>query len=262
MSGSQVLAARDRAGVLTITLNRPAQRNALNEAVASEFSSLLEEAAADGAVRAICLTGAGAAFCAGGDLGMLEDLAGATEDAAKARMRSFYDQFLKILRTDVPTVAAVHGAAMGAGLALALACDIRVGAREGRYGLNFVKLGLSPGMGCTFLVPRICGPARAADLLLTGRSLSGEEAMALGLFHEVLPAAEVRGRAERICEELAAAAPLAVRETKRALRRDLAGFEAALDEEASGQARCYPSADLREGVAAARERRPARFEGR
>jgi enoyl-CoA hydratase/carnithine racemase len=262
MDAALVLVRRDDEGVVTLTLNRPDQRNALDAALAEAFRSALEAVRRDARARALLLTGAGPAFSGGGDLRMLEELAAAPAAEARTRMLAFYHSFLGLVDLEIPTVAAIHGAAMGAGLAIALACDFRIVAREARLGLNFVKLGLSPGMGTTFLVPRLVGAARAADLLLTGRSLSGEEAVAIGLCHEARGAAEVGPRARVVAAELAAGAPLALRATRRALRRDLAGLGAALEEEAELQARCYATSDLREGIAAVRERRAPRFEGR
>jgi enoyl-CoA hydratase/carnithine racemase len=248
--------------VATLTLARPAQRNALGEAMAASFSRAVDEIRADSAVRAVVLCGEGVAFCAGGDLQMLRELAAAPGAASRVRMRAFYRSFLCLLDVEVPVVAAIHGAAVGAGLAITLACDVRIVGEDARVGFNFVRLGIPPGMGSTFLVPRVVGPARAAELLLTGRLVSGREAVAMGLCHEALPAAEVLPRAQAVAAELASAAPIAVRLTKEALRRDLAGLDSALAQEAAMQAIAYPSRDLVEGIAAAIERRPPVFDGK
>lgn len=262
MAPPLVLVERDASGIVAITLNRPHRRNALNPELADAFAAAIESVRADGRARAVLLAGAGSAFCAGGDLDMIEALAAASPEDSRAHMRSFYERFLGLATLELPTVAAIHGAAIGAGLAVALACDFRIVARDARLGLNFVKLGLAPGMGSTYFLPRLVGAARAADLLLSGRSIDGAEAAAMGLCHEAVAAEEVLPRARSLAEDLAAGAPLAIRCVKKALRRDRAGLEAALAEEAAHQALCYGTADLREGLRAARERRPPRFEGR
>jgi enoyl-CoA hydratase len=159
-------------------------------------------------------------------------------------------------------VAALNGAAIGAGLCVALACDLRLAAEDARLGLNFARLGIHPGMGATWILPRLVGPARAAELLYTGRILDGQEAARMGLVNEVVPAPQLEGRALALAQELAASAPLAVRGTKQALARSAA---ASLDDqlafEAAQQAACYETKDLSEGIAAVREKREPRFRG-
>lgn len=262
MSDSRVLWSSDGDGIATLTLNRPERRNALDEALGDEFAAALEQIAGEPRVRVLVLEAAGPAFCAGGDLGMLRDLGQLSPEESRVRMMAFYRRFLRLAELEIPSIAAIHGAAMGAGLAIALACDLRVVGSKARVGLNFVRVGISPGMGTTFFLPRLVGPEVAADLLLTGRVISGEEARRLGLCQVCVPGAEVADRARALARELALGAPVAVRAARRALGRDLAGLQAALAEEAAAQAVCYPTADLREGVAAALQRRPPRFEGR
>jgi enoyl-CoA hydratase len=262
MTTAPVLCQRGEDGVVTLTLNRPDQRNALDQATADAFAAALRIVREDPGARALILCGAGPAFCAGGDLALLQELARSEPAESRRRMGRFYRAFLGLIDLEIPSVAAIHGHAMGAGLALTFACDLRVVAREARVGLNFLRLGLSPGMGSTFFLPQLVGPARARELLLSGRAVDGAEAAALGLCHEAVPAGDVVPRARQLALELAAGAPLAVRLTRRCLRRNLAGLEEALEEEAESQARLYPTRDVQEGVAAARERRAPRFEGR
>ena len=250
-------------GVATLAFSRPDQRNALDEATALAFSEAVQKLKADASVRAVIVAGEGIAFCAGGDLGMLQDLTRSSAPIARERMRRFYGSFLGLASLDVPVIAAIHGAAVGAGMALTLACDVRIVAADAKVGFNFSRLGIPPGMGTSFLLPRAVGTARATELLLSGRLLPGTEAVAMGLCHEVHPSAhDVKTRARTLADDLASAAPVAVRLTKEALRRDLAGLDAALAQEAAAQALAYGTYDLKEGVAAAMERRPPRFEGR
>lgn len=259
-----------RDGVALVVLDDPARRNAMSQAMGRALAGVVEELAGDDEVRAVVLTGAGAAFSAGGDLAMIEDQARAGREAPgdpcrtrnRAFMRSFYGQFLSLRELPQPTIAAINGAAVGAGLALALACDLRLAAREARLALNFNRLGIHPGMGATWTLPRLVGPAHAAELLLTGRSIDGVEAERIGLVNRALPSGDLLPQALAVAAEIAACAPRPVRATRRALRAALAASLAEqLDFEAEQQALCYETADLAEGLAAARERRPPCFTG-
>lgn len=256
--------------VALVVFDDPARRNAMTEAMGRALASVVGRLAREPDVRAVVLTGAGAAFSAGGDLAMIEDRAragrGAPGDPQRARnrafMRSFYGLFLAVRELPQPTLAAINGAAIGAGLAVALACDLRLAARDARLGLNFNRLGIHPGMGATWTLPRLVGPAHAADLLLTGRTVDGVEAERIGLVNRAVAAEELLPTALATAAEIAACAPRAVRGTRRALHAALAvSLDEQLDFEAEQQALCYETADLAEGLAAARERRPPRFTG-
>ena len=216
------------------------------------------------------LTGAGRAFSAGGDLAMIEARAaqGAASGprgrgAIRDGMRSFYQLFLAVRDLPCPVIAAINGAAIGAGLCVALACDLRIASAEAKLGLNFTQLGLHPGMGATWTLPRLVGGARAAEILFSSRILTGDEGAAIGLVSRAVAPAELLPAARALAAEIAAAAPLAVRGVKRALRRsEQASLEDQLSFEAAEQAACFESQDVHEGLAAARERRAAKFEGR
>jgi enoyl-CoA hydratase len=177
-------------------------------------------------------------------------------------MRDFYALFLSVRDLPVPSIAAIQGAAIGAGLAIALACDLRIAAREAKLGLNFTKLGIHPGMGSSWTLPRLVGPAHAADLLFGGRIVDGVEAERIGLVNRAVARDDVVATALAQAEEIAACAPLAVRGTKRALARTASvSLADQLDFEAEQQAICYESADLAEGLRAVREKRLPRFDG-
>ncbi len=180
----------------------------------------------------------------------------------QAFMRDFYRFFLSVRDLPCPSIAAIQGAAIGAGLAVALACDLRIAARDAKLGLNFAKLGIHPGMGSSWTLPRLVGPAHAADLLFSGRSIDGIEAERIGLVNRAVERDAVLPAALALAGEIAACAPIAVRGSKRALARaqDVA-LDEQLDFEAEQQAICYESADLAEGLRATREKRPPRFEG-
>ena len=269
MSGGLRVERHD--AVALVVFDDPERRNAMTEAMGRALASAVARLAGDGEVRAVVLTGAGAAFSAGGDLAMIEARAEAGRAAPgepqrgrnRAFMRSFYSLFLSLRELPQPTLAALNGPAIGAGLAVALACDLRIAARDARLGLNFTRLGIHPGMGSTWTLPRLVGPAHAADLLLTGRTIDGVEAERIGLVNRAVAPEALLPEALATAAQMAACAPLAVRGTRRALRDALsASLDEQLDFEAEQQARCYESADLAEGLAAARERRAARFTGR
>jgi len=248
--------------VAVITLNDPARRNAMTPALGDALRDAVATLRDDATVRAVVLTGAGPAFSAGGDLEMLRRLQSASFLEARDFMLGFYARYLAVTELAVPTVAAVHGAAIGAGLCVALACDLCVFDQDAKLALNFTQLGLHPGMGATYLVPRRAGAQRAAELLFTGRRFDGREAVAMGLGLEAVPGANTRERALTLAQDIARSAPLAVRGVKEALGVDRVALRQALEHEAFRQAESYASADLTEGMSAAASRREPRFEGR
>ncbi len=260
-----------REGVALATLNDPARLNAMSEAMGEALAATCQELARDASVRAVVWTGAGRAFSAGGDLDMIEGMAragnerpgGETRRRNEAFMGRFYRLFLTLRALPQPTLAALNGAAIGAGCCVALACDLRLAAREAKLGLNFVRLGLHPGMAATWTLPRLVGPAHAAELLLSGRLLDGAEAERIGLVNRALPGDALLEESLALARSIAENAPLAVRATKRSLALSAhADVEEQLDTEAREQALGYETADLLEGLAAARARRAPRFEGR
>ncbi len=263
-----VLSARE-SEVVTLTFNDPDRRNAMTQAMGEAFSAEIAGLARDSSVRAVVLTGAGRAFSAGGDLGMIEARAseGAAEPGgARGRirdtMRGFYGLFLSVRDLPCPTVAALNGHAVGAGLCVALACDLRVASKAAKLGLNFTRLGLHPGMGATWTLPRLVGGARAAELLYTGQLVSGEEAARIGMVNRSVAPEEVLPTALEIASEIANSGPLAVRAVKRALARSPeASLEEQLAFEAEAQAACFETEDVREGLSAARDKRAPKFKG-
>lgn len=251
--------------VAVLTLHDPDRRNAMTETMGDDLRAVCGQLATDPSVRAVVLTGTPPAFSAGGDLDMLEDLGRrAREDGhdATAHMRAFYDRFLAVAALPQPVVAAIGGHAVGAGLCVALACDLRVVAAEARVGLNFARLGLHPGMGGTFTLPRAIGDQRAALWLYTGRLVTGTEAAEAGVALSAHPTDEVLPEALRIAADIARSSPVVVRQLKETLRDRAADLPTALDREAAAQAVDYGTEDLLEGLRAARERRTPDFPGR
>jgi enoyl-CoA hydratase/carnithine racemase len=250
-------------GIGLLRLNRPEKLNAMNYEMGYELRDLVAGIREDSSLRALVVTGSGKAFSAGGDLSfILENITRRPQENYRT-MHEFYELFLCIREVPVPIIAAINGAAIGAGFCLALACDLRICATDARLGVTFVKLNLHPGMGAELFLTRLVGPARASELLLTGRVMDGIEAERLGLVNMVVPSGAVLERAMELAGQIAACGPLAVRQTLQTLRK-LAAAELAtvLHEEASAQAQDFTTADLIEGVQAVREGRLPRFEGR
>jgi enoyl-CoA hydratase/carnithine racemase len=247
--------------VATLTLDDPKRKNAMTPALGDALRDAVALVKGDKAVRAVVLTGAGDAFSGGGDLAMLERLRESSFMHARDFMLDFYGRYLSITELTVPTIAAVRGAAIGAGLCVAIACDLCVFDESAKLAVNFTQLGLHPGMGSTYLLPRRAGAQRAAELLFTGRRFDGREAVSMGLGLEALPGDQVLARAQALAAQIAANAPLAVAGVKEALSIDRAALRRALEHEAFRQAESYGSKDLGEGLSAAASRRTPEFKG-
>jgi enoyl-CoA hydratase/carnithine racemase len=250
-------------GVVVLTLDNPAQRNAMSDAMTSSWGTAIDELADDPSVRAVVVTGEGTAFCSGGNTSWIASEPDATVDELRTRMIAFYRAWLSIRRLEVPTIAAVNGHAIGAGLCLALACDLRYAAESAKLGVPFVKLGMHAGMAATYLLPEVVGLAHARDLLLTGRVVDAAEALRLGLVSGVAASEGFLDGVLETARGIAAAAPIATRLTTVALRGGgHADFETAVQWEALAQPITLATADLQEGIAAAQQKRPPRFTGR
>lgn len=250
-------------GVAVLTLDNPDQRNAMSDEMTSSWVAAIDELAADRSVRVVVVTGEGSAFCSGGNTSWIASEPDATVDELRERMLPFYRAWLSIRRLEVPTIAAVNGPAIGAGLCLALACDIRYAAAGAKLGVPFVKLGMHAGMAGTYLLPEVVGPAHARDLLLTGRVVDADEALRLGLVSRVIDPAGFDAEIRAAAVAVAATAPIASRLTKLALADGgHADFESGLQWEAMAQPLTLATADLQEGIRAAKEKRAPVFTGR
>jgi 2-(1,2-epoxy-1,2-dihydrophenyl)acetyl-CoA isomerase len=256
-----VLLVEQQDGYRVLTLNRPARLNAFDAGLHAALAAALDEAAADGACRAVLLVGAGRAFCAGQDLaepGLLDpdvDLGAVLDrgwNALVARLRAL----------PKPVVCAVQGTAAGAGASIALACDITLAAEDARFAQAFIRIGLIPDSGATWFLPRLVGPARARALALLGEPITGAEAAAMGLVHRAVPAAALAAEAHALAAKLARLPAQALAATKRVLdaaEGNTLAQQLAL--EAAEQRALGRSADYAEGVAAFQQKRPARFAG-
>ncbi|MBV8870476.1 MAG: crotonase/enoyl-CoA hydratase family protein [Acetobacteraceae bacterium] len=254
-------------GIVTLTLNDPAMRNPISERGAVDaIVDALRRLNADPSVRVGILTGAGSAFSSGGDLRAMRD---AAEGRAKAPARTmqYYKEGIQRIplafeRVDVPMIAAVNGAAIGAGLDLACMCDIRIAGESARFAESFVKVGLIAGDGGAWLLPRAVGYSKACEMAFTGEMIGAREALACGLVSRVVPDGELLGAARGLAERISANPSHAVRMTKRLLMEGRnTRMDTLLEMAAAMQSLVHATADHREAVAAFLEKRPAQFSG-
>jgi enoyl-CoA hydratase/carnithine racemase len=245
-----------------ITLDRPDNRNSMTPELLDAFVAASAAARADSAIRALVITGKGTSFSAGADFKSTLQREG-DRRAPNERSFAMYEPFLSLLDIAVPIIGALNGHAVGGGFGLALVCDMRIGALDAKYGANFVRLGLAPGMAISYMLPRLVGLARANELLLGGRLVNGAEAERIGILNRAVPAADVLATAMDLARSVAEAAPLAVRATKAAIRRGLElDARAAAHAEAYAQAETLATDDAREGIAALLAKRTPQFTGR
>jgi enoyl-CoA hydratase/carnithine racemase len=260
---TQLRIDRPSDGVVLLTLDNPDQRNAMSEPMTQAWVTTMAELAADPGVRTVVVTGAGSAFCSGGDPRWIAGEPDAPVHRLRERMMAFYRSWLAVAALEVPTIAAINGPAVGAGLCLALACDIRYAAASARMSVPFTRLGMHAGMGATYTLPKVVGAAAARELLLTGRMVRADEALRIGLVSEVAPDEAFLDLVLERAAGIAATAPIASRLTKAGLRDGGASdLDAALQWEALAQPVTLATEDLQEGVRAARERRAPEFRGR
>jgi 2-(1,2-epoxy-1,2-dihydrophenyl)acetyl-CoA isomerase len=251
------------AGVVTVTMNRPARKNAANGTMWRELLRVFEDAAADRDQRVVVLTGAGDAFCSGADLGEGDNVAGRAGDPYLVQMRALSDVALRLHRMPKPTIAKVGGIAAGAGMSLALGCDLVVASETARFSEIFSRRGLSVDFGSSWLLPRLIGLHRAKELAFFADIIDAHQAAEFGLVNRVVPAAELDSFVGAWARRLAAGPPLALSMTKSMLNNSLAvSMDQALEDEARAQAANFASSDTREALAAFLGKREPRFEGR
>jgi enoyl-CoA hydratase/carnithine racemase len=243
--------------VALLTIDRP-PNNHVSVELMSDLADALFDVDAEKDLRASVLASAGKAFCAGADL---VNRGGVGANGMQG-INPLYVEAVRLFSAKKPIVAAIQGAAVGAGLGLALVADFRVAAPEARFSANFVKLGFHPGFGVTLTLPRVIGQQRAALMCLTGRRIKGDEALAWGLVDELVPLEELQAAALRLAGELAENAPLAVQSTRATFRQGLAeAVKSQTDHEMAEQTWLRKTADFAEGVRAVNERRAGNFVG-
>lgn len=244
-----------------ITLNDPDRLNALSEEMGQGIAKLVPLINKDKEVRVVIVTGAERAFSAGGNLEIIEARTRKKSAVNQKEMLGFYGRFLSLLKIEVPVIAMINGPAIGAAFCMTMACDLRIASTDAKMGVNFVKLGLSPGMGATFLLPHVLGTPTAMELLLTGRTLTAEEALKRNIVHHLYAPEILKEETLRLAREIAGNAPAAVKVAKRGILNHMKNLQKSLLFESKGQAACFRTEDLKEGVAAIRAKRPPKFSG-
>lgn len=266
-----VLVSIDEAtGVGTITLNRPSRRNALNHQMLPILDDAISALASNESVRAIIITGAGESFCSGVDT---SELSGGTEtgphtpgpggpEALRQGFKLSHRIVLSIFDIEKPVIAAIRGPAVGAGLDIACACDLRLAAPDARFSAAYIKVGLFPGYGGVWFYPRLFGMAKATEMMLTGDFLSADDALNAGFLNRIVPGEELLTEATKLAARLAAGPPIATRLAKTMMHRSLGvDLASSLQLSAAAEAITLSSADHAEGMAAAREKRSPNYRG-
>ncbi len=245
-----------------LVLNRPDVRNAMSPAMGDEILQAVAELNAADDLRAVIIRGRGKSFTAGGDIDLLEARTKDAPDRNRVAMHAFYRKYLAVRDLRVPTIAAMHGHAIGAGLCFAMACDIRIAAVRTKFGLTFPRVGLHPGMGGTYLASRIVGHARATELMLTGRIFDAAHAEHIGLVTKVVAGDNLIEAAREVAAQIAQNAPVAIAQLTATLRHGaMRSLDEALDREALCQAVDYTTRDMAEAIDAFRNKRTPTFTG-
>jgi 2-(1,2-epoxy-1,2-dihydrophenyl)acetyl-CoA isomerase len=251
-------------GVATLILNRPERMNALNKDLVLALNDALARVEAEQEINVVVLAGAGRAFCAGGDLQAIGK--GKQENdmtELQPVLRSGMQLVLKMRAMRQPVIAAVHGAAAGAGMNIALAADLRIASEDAMLGQNFAKVGLFPDYGGTFFLPQLVGPAKAAELFYTGEMIHAAEALRLGIVNRVVPLAQLESEVRALAQKIAQGPAIAIRAVKQNLfGRDKKNLTALLNHEVEQQLKCFESGDCGEGIRAFFEKRAPKFQGK
>ncbi len=262
-SDLQTLTVERAGGVVTVTMNRPERKNAANGTMFRELLAVFDDAATDRSDRVLVLTGAGGAFCSGADLSDPSDVAGRSGDPYLVQMRALADVALRLHRFPKPTIAKVGGVAAGAGMSMALGCDLVVASESARFSQIFAKRGLSIDFGASWLLPRLIGLHRAKELAFFADILSSAEAAEFGLVNRVVPDDDLDTFVDGWAGRLAEGPPLALSMTKTLLNNSMAvSMDQALEDEARAQSVNFGTRDTREALTAFAERRTPEFEGR
>ena len=259
-----VLLETKHGGIALLVLNRPDKLNALNAELSTALNEALTRIADDDSIHVVVLSGTGRAFCAGGDLGAIgkgREL-NETEELGPI-LRSGMQAVLKMRLMPQPVIAAVNGAAAGAGMNIALAADIRIAAETATFGENFARVGLFPDYGGTFFLPQLVGPSMAAEMFYTGDMIDAQTALRLGIVSRVVPAAQMEAEVKILAQKIAQGPPIAIRAVKRLMfGSHKEALVKALEHEVELQMKCFHSEDCSEGIRAFFEKRHPKFQGK
>lgn len=253
----------EESGITTITLNRPEKLNALAGHMRRDLAEALEAAGAERSVHVLVITGAGRAFCAGGDVAAMSELIERQDAEEFLRLLGSARRVVTAIRQMAkPVIAAVNGPAFGAGCNLALACDLRIAATTASFSQSFAKVGLHPDWGGTYFLPRLVTPSKACEMFFLGEAIGAEEALRLGIVNKVVPPNELSEATQELANRLRDAPPISIAAAKQAVyRSQSAELEEMLRYETEVQLRCFESEDGREGIRAFLEKRAPRFTG-
>ena len=249
--------------IATLTLNRPDKLNALSGEMMEELVPIMERLAEDKEVRCVVVTGAGRGFCAGGDIAGMASGETVPDENPVARLRRLEETSRLLHEMPKPTIAMVNGPAAGAGLSIALACDIRIAGESARFGTAFIRIGFSGDFGGTWMLQRLVGPAKARELYFTGDLIDAREAERIGLVNRVVPDDQLASETRALAERMAKGPPIALARMKQNMNLGLVSdYSTLLDAEAEGMVMTAMTEDNREAIKAFLEKRPATFHGR
>lgn len=246
--------------IAILTLNQPHIINAMSPQMAVDFAEAIHMLQKDHDSRVLIITGEGRSFCSGGDLQSTFEMFNSPPAKAEPTVVNFYSSFLSLTKLEIPTIAVIKGHTIGAGLCLAMACDMRIASSDTKMSMSFIKVGIHPGMGGTYHLPRLVGTAKALELCLLGEAISADEAMRIGLVNHVIAADQLQEFSLDFARRIANNPAVTARLIKRSIYRNLdADLDSALVHEALSQILCASTKDMKEGVAAAKEKRPPIF---
>ena len=264
MSGMELknVLVEKKEGIAKVTLNRPEALNALDETTYDELWLAVEDVRADQEIRAVIVTGAGRAFCAGLDLEYGRKLSEASPQKFRAIMRKIQETF-RLERLEKPVIAAVNGYALGNGCDLALACDFRIVSENARFGMTYTQVGLVPDIGGAYRLTRLVGVSKAKELIFIGDMIDAKEAQRIGMVDKVVPAEDLDSAALDLAKKLTKGAPIAIGLSKMAINNSLdVDLKTALEFDAYAQSLCFQTEDVREGMIARVQKREPAFKGR
>ncbi len=248
--------------IAILSLNQPETLNALTFKMADEFQEVIDLLQSDLETRVLIITGQGRSFCSGGDLKSTFKMYNDPPAQAQQTVINFYKAFLSIKNLQIPTIAVIKGYTIGAGLCLAMACDMRIASSDTKLSMSFIKLGINPGMGGTYFLPRLVGTAKALEMCLTGEPIDAEEAYRIGLLNHVVDSEQLTPFSLNLAGRIAKNPPVPANLIKKAIYQGLNNnLEDVLTFEALAQITCASTEDMQEGIAAIMEKRAPSFKG-